>query len=97
MARRLETSSDDWHKFNEKADKIQRKHSAARTSDEREKWKRKAEELIDYMRDKYGYLLAYLPCCFNSIHSRHLPVNNIYKIIIAILMTFHRTLYCLFS
>ena len=55
MARRLETSSDDWHKFNEKADKIQRKHSAARTSDEREKWKRKAEELIDYMRDKYGY------------------------------------------
>lgn len=49
MARRLETSSDDWHKFNEKADKIQRKHSAARTSDEREKWKRKAEELIDYM------------------------------------------------
>lgn len=52
---RLETSSDDWHKFNEKADKIQRKHSAARTSDEREKWKRKAEELIDYMRDKYGY------------------------------------------
>lgn len=55
MARRLETSSDDWHKFNEKADKIQRKHSTARTSDEREKWKRKAEELIDYMRDKYGY------------------------------------------
>ena len=55
MARRLETSSDVWHKFNEKADKIQRKHSAARTSDEREKWKRKAEELIDYMRDKYGY------------------------------------------
>ena len=55
MARRLETSSDDWNKFNEKADKIQRKHSAARTSDEREKWKRKAEELIDYMRDKYGY------------------------------------------
>lgn len=55
MARRLETSSDDWHKFNEKADKIQRKHSVARTSDEREKWKRKAEELIDYMRDKYGY------------------------------------------
>ena len=55
MARRLETSSDDWHKFNEKADKIQRKHSAARTSDEREKWKRKAEELSDYMRDKYGY------------------------------------------
>lgn len=55
MARRLETSSDDWYKFNEKADKIQRKHSAARTSDECEKWKRKAEELIDYMRDKYGY------------------------------------------
>ena len=55
MARRLETSSDDWYKFNEKADKIQRKHSAARTSDERETWKRKAEELIDYMRDKYGY------------------------------------------
>lgn len=55
MARRLETSSDDWYKFNEKADTIQRKHSAARTSDEREKWKRKAEELIDYMRDKYGY------------------------------------------
>ena len=55
MARRLEKSSDDWYKFNEKADKIQRKHSAARTSDEREKWKRKAEELIDYMRDKYGY------------------------------------------
>ena len=38
MARRLESSSDDWHKFNEQADKIQRKHSAARTSDEREKW-----------------------------------------------------------
>jgi len=55
MAKRLETSSDDWFKFNEKADKIQRKHSAARTSDEREKWERKAEELIDYMRDKYGY------------------------------------------
>ena len=55
MARRLETSSDDWYKFTEKADKIHRKHSDARTSDEREKWKRKAEELIDYMRDKYGY------------------------------------------
>lgn len=55
MARRLETSSDDWYKFTEKADKIQRKHSDARTTDERDKWKRKAEELIDYMRDKYGY------------------------------------------
>ena len=48
-------------------------------------------------RNIRSYLLAYLPCCFNSIHSRHLPVNNIYKIIIAILMTFHCTLYCLFS
>ena len=35
---RLETSSDDWYKFNEKADKIHRKYSDARTSDEREKW-----------------------------------------------------------
>lgn len=52
---RLETSSNDWYKFNEKADKIHRKYSDARTSDEREKWKRKAEDLIDYMRDKYGY------------------------------------------
>lgn len=51
----LKTSSDDWYKFNEKADKIQRKHSAAYTSIEREKWERKAEELIDYMRSKYGY------------------------------------------
>lgn len=33
MARRLETSSDDWYKFTEKADKIQRKYSDARTSD----------------------------------------------------------------
>ena len=24
-------------------------------SDEREKWKDKAEDLIDYMRDKYGF------------------------------------------
>ena len=52
---RLETSSDDWYKFNEKADKIHRKYSDARTSDEREKWKDKAEDLIDYMRDKYGF------------------------------------------
>lgn len=51
----LKTSSDDWYKFNEKADKIQHKHSAAYTSIEREKWERKAEELIDYMRSKYGY------------------------------------------
>ena len=52
---RLETSSEDWYKFNEKADKIHRKYSDARTSDEREKWKDKAEDLIDYMRDKYGF------------------------------------------
>ena len=52
---RLETSSDDWYKFNEKADKIHRKYSDARTSDEREKWKDKAEDLIYYMRDKYGF------------------------------------------
>ena len=52
---RLETSSDDWYKFNEKADKIHRKYSDARTSDEREKWKDKAEDLINYMRDKYGF------------------------------------------
>ena len=52
---RLETSSDDWYKFNEKADKIHRKYSDARTSDEREKWKDKSEDLIDYMRDKYGF------------------------------------------
>ena len=52
---RLETSSDDWYKFNEKADKIHRKYSDARTSDEREKWKDKAEDLIDYMRDKCGF------------------------------------------
>lgn len=39
----LKSGSDDWYKFTEKADKIQRKHSAARTSDEREKWERKAE------------------------------------------------------
>ena len=32
---RLETSSDDWYKFNEKADKIHRKYSDARTSDEK--------------------------------------------------------------
>lgn len=55
MAKVLETSSDDWYKFNEKADKIHRKYSDARTSDEKEKWKRKAEDLIDFMRSKYGY------------------------------------------
>lgn len=55
MSKKLETSSDDWYKFNEKADKILRKHSDARTSDEKEKWERKAEELIDFMRSKYGY------------------------------------------
>lgn len=33
MSKKLETSSDDWYKFNEKADKIQRKHSDARTSE----------------------------------------------------------------
>ena len=54
MSKKLETSSDDWSKFNEKADKIQRKHSDARTSDEKEKWERKAEELVDFMRSKYG-------------------------------------------
>lgn len=54
MSKRLETSSDDWYKFNEKADKILRKHSDARTSDEKEKWERKAEELVDFMRSKYG-------------------------------------------
>ena len=54
MSKKLETSSYDWYKFNEKADKIQRKHSDARTSDEKEKWERKAEELVDFMRSKYG-------------------------------------------
>lgn len=54
MSKKLETSSDDWYKFNEKADKIQRKHSDARTNDEKEKWERKAEELVDFMRSKYG-------------------------------------------
>lgn len=54
MSKKLETSSDDWYKFNKKADKIQRKHSDARTSDEKEKWERKAEELVDFMRSKYG-------------------------------------------
>ena len=54
MSKKLETSSDDWYKFNEKADKILRKHSDARTSAEKEKWERKAEELVDFMHSKYG-------------------------------------------
>lgn len=55
MGKVLENGSEDWYKFSEKAEKIQRKHSDARTFDERQKWERKAEELIDFMRSKYGY------------------------------------------
>lgn len=52
---KLESGSDDYYKFSEKADKIYRKHSDARTREEREKWEQKAEDLIDFMREKYGY------------------------------------------
>ena len=40
MSKKLETSSNDWYKFNEKADKIQRKHSDARTSEEKKMGKK---------------------------------------------------------
>ena len=51
----LKTSSDDWYNFTERADYIHRKYSDARTSDEHNRQKLSAEDLIDFMRSKYGY------------------------------------------
>lgn len=51
----LRNGSDDWYKYKEKADKYVRKAANSRTSDERERWREKAQDLADGMRDKYGY------------------------------------------
>lgn len=51
----LENGSKDYYDFKEHAERIYRKKCDARTTDERRRWAEKGDDLMNRMREKYGY------------------------------------------
>lgn len=51
----FESGSSEYYKFEEKAEKIYRKASAARCRDDLERYREEADALINVYRSKYGY------------------------------------------
>ena len=52
---KLHSGSDEYWKIKEHAERLYRKKMDARSSDERRDWADRCHDLIDGLREKYGY------------------------------------------